>query len=330
MKTPTSKFLRNIAAAAVCASLVSVSAASIAADSNAPIKIPIKNWSSQIVMAHVIGGMFESMGDNVEYVPVDNQASFEATRVGDLSILHEVWQSTMQNAYYNAMEKGGLIDAGTHAAVTLEEMGVPNWVIEKGLCPGLPNWEALKAKECYENFATPDSAGKGRWLEGPQSWHGDVMPNRVKGLGLDEHWVVKFAGAADALWAELKAAEKEGRGTIIFNWSPNFTDASGFTFIEFPPYYDGCRIADGGSWETTGCGSPPGWLKKGAHYKFPKTHPKAYAAFSKLSFTTPQIGQMAALVDVDGMTHADAAKKWLADNEAVWKPWTVSVLGAGN
>jgi glycine betaine/proline transport system substrate-binding protein len=39
---------------------------------------------------------------------------------------------------------------------------------------------------------------------------------------------------------------------------------------------------------------------------------------------------MAALVDVDGLTVEDAGKKWLADNEAVWKPWTVSVLGHGN
>lgn len=107
----------------------------VSADSNEPIKIPIKNWSSQIVMAHVIGGMFESMGRNVEYVPVDNQAAFEAIRNGDLTIAHEVWQSTMQNAFYNAMETGGLIDAGTHDAETLEEMGVPNWVIEKKLMP---------------------------------------------------------------------------------------------------------------------------------------------------------------------------------------------------
>jgi glycine betaine/proline transport system substrate-binding protein len=185
---------------AMFAALVSVSGASIAADSSKPIKIPIKNWSSQIVMAHVIGGMFESMGGKVEYLPVDNQASFEAVRAGDLTIVHEVWQSTMQNGYYNAMEKGGLIDAGTHDVVTKEEMGVPDWVIEKGLCPGLPKWEALK--NCHAAFATPDSAGKGRWLEGPQSWHGDVMPNRLKGLGLDDTWTVKFAGAADALWTE--------------------------------------------------------------------------------------------------------------------------------
>jgi len=327
MKFRNLNFLR-FSLTAMFAALISVSGASIAADSSKPIKIPIKNWSSQIVMAHVIGGMFESMGSNVEYLPVDNQASFEAVRAGDLTIVHEVWQSTMQNGYYNAMEKGGLIDAGTHDVVTKEEMGVPNWVIEKGLCPGLPKWEALK--DCHAAFATPDSAGKGRWLEGPQSWHGDVMPNRLKGLGLADTWTVKFAGAADALWTELKTAEKEGRGTVIFNWSPNFTDATGFTFIEFPPYEDGCRLADGGSLATTGCGSPTGWLKKGANYKFPKTHPKAYAAFSKLTFNKTHIGQMAALVDVDGLTHEDAAKKWLADNKDVWSPWTVSTLGAGN
>jgi glycine betaine/proline transport system substrate-binding protein len=41
--------------------------------------------------------------------------------------------------------------------------------------------------------------------------------------------------------------------------------------------------------------------------------------FKKVSFTTGQIGAMASLVDLDKMTHEDAAKKWLADNEKVWK-----------
>ena len=37
------------------------------------------------------------------------------------------------------------------------------------------------------------------------------MPNRLKGLGIDDLWTVKFAGSADALWTELKAAKAEGR-----------------------------------------------------------------------------------------------------------------------
>ena len=268
-------------------------------------------------MAYVIGGIFKSMGNNVEYKPADSQAVYEAIRNGDITISHEVWQSTFGKSFYNAMEKGGVIDAGTHEAATLEEMGVPGYVIKKNLCPGLPKWEALK--KCAKVFSTPDSGGKGRWLEGPQSWHGDLMPKRLKALGLGDQYVVKFAGSADAIWAELASAKKEGRGIITFNWTPNFTDADGFVFIEFPPFKPGCRIADGGDGK---CGSPKGWLKKAANYKFPKTHPKAYKMFSKLSFTTPQIGQMAALVDTDKMSHQDAAKKWLADNKAVWTPWT--------
>ena len=306
--------------AILAAGILALPAAVSAEDSSKPIVIPTHNWSSQVVMAYVIGGIFESMGNNVEYVPADSQAVYEAIRSGDVTISHEVWQSSFGKSFYNAMAKGGVIDAGTHAAMTLEEMGVPTWVIEKDLCPGLPNWEALK--NCKDVFATADSGGKGRWLEGPQSWHGDLMPVRVDALGLGDDYVVKFAGGADALWADLAAAKKEGRGTIIFNWSPNFTDDEGFTFIEFPEYTDGCRKADGGDGS---CGSPKGWLKKAANYKFPKTHPAAYTAFSRMSFTTTQIGQMAALVDIDKLSHEDAAKSWLADNEGVWKPFT----GAG-
>lgn len=289
----------------------------LAEDSSQPIVIPTHNWSSQVVMAYVIGGIFESMGNNVEYVPADSQAVYEAIRNGDVTISHEVWQSSFGGSFYNAMAKGGLIDAGTHSAATLEEMGVPQYVIDDNLCPGLPNWEALK--NCKEVFATADSGGKGRWLEGPQSWHGDLMPVRVNALGLGDDYVVKFAGGADAIWAELASAKKEGRGIITFNWTPNFTDAEGFVFIEFPGYFDGCRVADGGD---GACGSPKGWLKKAANYKFPKTHPAAYTAYSKISFSTRDIGQMAALVDIDKMSHQDAAKAWLAAHEDVWKPFT--------
>lgn len=289
----------------------------IAKDSSKPIVIPTHNWSSQVVMAYVIGGIFESMGNNVEYKPADTQGVYEAIRLGDVSISHEVWQSTFGKSFYTAMKKGGLIDAGTHAATTLEEMGVPQYVIDDNLCPGLPDWKALK--NCKAVFATADSEGKGRWLEGPQSWHGDLMPVRVNALGLGDDYVVKFAGGADAIWAELASAKKQGRGIITFNWTPNFTDAEGFVFIKFPEYTDGCRVADGGDGS---CGSPVGWLKKAANYKLPKTHPAAYTAFSKMSFTTAQIGQMAALVDVNKLSHQDAAKQWLADNEYIWMSFT--------
>ena len=312
--------IKRTVGAIVAGIMLAFSAGTIsAADSSSPIVIPTHNWSSQVVMAYVIGGIFKSMGNNVEYVSADTQAVYESIRQGDVTISHEVWQSTFGKSFYAAMAKGGIIDAGNHDTVSLEEVGVPQWVIDKDLCPGLPNWEALK--NCKDVFATADSGGKGRILDGPQSWHGVEYTDRVEAL-LGDDWVVKFAGSADALWAELAAAKKEGRGTIVFNWTPNFTDKEGYAFIKWPAYYLGCRKQDGGD---SKCGSPIGWLKKAANYKFPKTHPAAYTAFSRMSFTAGHIGGMAALVDIDKMTHADAAEAWLAANEAVWKP----MIGVG-
>ena len=309
------KKMRKIIAI-LAAGILALPAAVSAEDSSKPIVIPTHNWSSQVVMAYVIGGIFESMGNNVEYVPADTQGVYEAIRNGDVTISHEVWQSTFGKSFYAAMAKGGIIDAGTHAAMTLEEVGVPQWVVDENLCPGLPNLEALLS--CPEVFATADSGGKGRILEGPQSWHGVEYVDRVEAL-LGDAWVVKFAGSADAIWAEHASAKKEGRATLTFNWTPNFTDADGFAFIEWPPYSPGCRKQDGGD---SKCGSPKGWLKKAANYKFPKTHPAAYTAFSQISFNAGQIGSMAKFVDIDGLSHQDAASKWLAENEAVWKPFT--------
>ena len=312
--------LKRTVGAIVAGIMLAFSAGTISAeDSSAPIVIPTHNWSSQVVMAYVIGGIFESMGNNVEYVSADTQAVYESIRQGDVTISHEVWQSTFGKSFYAAMAKGGIIDAGNHDTISLEEVGVPQWVIDQDLCPGLPNYEALK--NCKDVFATIDSGGKGRILDGPQSWHGVEYTDRVEAL-LGDDWVVKFAGSADALWAELAAAKKEGRGTVVFNWTPNFTDKEGYAFIEWPAYYLGCRKQDGGD---SKCGSPIGWLKKAANYKFPKTHPAAYTAFSRMSFTAGHIGGMAALVDLDGMTHKDAGKAWLAANEDVWKP----MIGVG-
>jgi glycine betaine/proline transport system substrate-binding protein len=284
------------------------------ADSKEPIVIPTHNWTSQITMAYVIGGIFESIGNNVSYVPADSQAVYESIRNGDVTISHEIWQSTFGKSFDNALDAGGIIDVGKHASATQEEWWYPAYVGD--LCPGLPSWKALN--ECADLFATAGSGGKGRYLDGPMDWHGQETLDRIKAL--DMNFTAKFAGSSGALWAELESAAKDNRAVVVFNWSPNFTDAgNGGSFVEFPPYTDGCKKVDGGDGK---CGSPPaGWLKKAAYYQMPAKWPTAYKIFNNVSFTKSDIGNMAALVDIDGMSHEEAAVKWLQDNEATWKAW---------
>ena len=290
-----------------------------AADSSDPIIIPIHNWSSQIVMSHVFGQMLESIGNNVEFVTTDSQAVYESVRLGDVHLELEVWEGAFGHSFREALSKGGLHDAGDHDAVTREDWWYPMWT--KDACPGLPSWEALN--DCAELFATPESGGKGRYLDGPVDWlkHGK---ERVEALGMD--FVVVNAGSAAALWAEIGAAEEDKRPVVVFNWTPNFAEAVWpGEFVEFPAWEDGCDSdpAKGPNKEALyDCGNPPdGYLKKAAWDGMKDKWPAAYKLLTEISFTNAQIAEMARLVDIEEMEPEDAAAEWLGANEELWKPW---------
>ncbi len=286
--------------------------------SDDPIIIPTHNWSSQIVMSHVVGQLFEKIGCEVEYTSTDSQAVYEAVRIGDATLELEVWEGSFATSFNAALDKGGILDAGTHAAVTREEWWYPSYVEE--LCPGLPDWQALAA--CSDKFARADSGGKGVYIDGPVEWLHDTK--RIESLGMD--FITVNVGSAAALWAELEAAAKNKDPIVMFNWSPNFTDALyGGSFIEFPAFDEKCKVD--ASWGinpemTNDCGSPAGgYLKKAAHYEMPVKWPAAYKALTRISFDTNQVGTMAMYVDIDEMEHADAAARWIEENEAVWSLW---------
>ncbi|WP_116598397.1 ABC transporter substrate-binding protein [Primorskyibacter marinus] len=293
--------------------------ATFAEDSSDPIVIPTHNWSSQIVMSHVVGQIFESMGANVEYVSTDSQAVYESVRLGDVTLELEVWEGAFGNSFRAAQEKGGIVDAGDHNAITREDWWYPSWT--KDACPGLPDWEALNA--CKAEFVTPETGENGRFLGGPVDWLKHDA-ERVEALDMD--FTVVNAGSASALWAEVAAAEKTKRPVVIFNWTPNFVEALyPGEFVEFPKWEEGCDTdpSVGPNPDATyDCGNPAnGYLKKAAWDGMEEKWPAAYKTLTEVSFTNPQIAEMAKLVDIDEMEPEEAASAWLESNEDVWKPW---------
>ncbi|MEP2030376.1 MAG: ABC transporter substrate-binding protein [Paracoccaceae bacterium] len=311
------KFARILPASAL---VVGMSGAAFAQDSSDPIVIPIHNWSSQIVMSHVVGQILEGMGNNVEFVTTDSQAVYESVRTGDVTLELEVWEGAFGASFDAAVEKGGIHAAGAHNAVTREDWWYPAWT--KEACPGLPSWEALN--ECAAIFATPETGDKGRFLGGPVDWLKHDQ-ERVDALGMN--FVVVNAGSAAALWAEIGAAEKDKKPVVVFNWTPNFAEAVWpGEFVEFPEWVEGCNEdpSVGPNPDATyDCGNPAtGYLKIAAWDGMKEKWPTAYQTLSEISFTNPQIAEMAKLVDVDDMEPEDAAAEWLEANPDVWQGWT--------
>jgi glycine betaine/proline transport system substrate-binding protein len=310
------KFTKTLAVGLVAAAPF----AAFAEDSSDPIIIPIHNWSSQIVMSNVVGQIFESMGNHVEFVTTDSQAVYESIRLGDVTLEMEVWEGAFGASYRAAKAKGGMVEAGAHNAVTREDWWYPMWT--KDACPGLPSWEALN--DCADLFKTAETGDKGRYLDGPVDWlkHGK---ERVDALGMN--FTVINAGSAAALWAEIGAAEADKKPIVVFNWTPNFAEAVWpGEFVEFPAWVDGCDKdpAVGPNPDALyDCGNPAtGYLRKVAHHEMTAKWPAAYNTLTKISFNNAQIAEMAKLVDIDELEPDEAATAWLEANEAVWKVWT--------
>ena len=233
----------------------------------------------------------------------------------------EVWEGSMAESFDKSLASGA-VDMGAHDAVTREDWWYPSYMNE--MCPGLPDWKALDA--CAAKLATAETGGKGRFVGPPADW-GKHYSERIQALGMNFQEVA--VGQAATLWAELQAAYDRKEPVVLFNWTPNFIEAKfEGQFVQFPAYAPECLTDP--KWGSNpdavyDCGAPEkGYLKKVGSKQLAAKWPTADAILRKANFTNPQIAAAAAMVDVDGMTPEDAAKKWVADNEAIWKTWVGS------
>ncbi|PZO81368.1 MAG: glycine/betaine ABC transporter substrate-binding protein [Mesorhizobium amorphae] len=293
-------------------------APAFAEDSADPIRIITNNWTSQLVLANVVGQLLEQMGRTVEYKPSDTQLQYVALAAGDMDFQVEVWEGSQAPAFEKALTEGAL-DLGSHEAVTREDWWYPSYV--KEVCPGLPDWKALDA--CADKFATAETGGKGRFVGPPADW-GKHYSERIQALKMNFQEVP--VGQAATLWAELQAAYDRKEPVVLFNWTPNFIEANfEGEFVKFPDFEAACWTDP--AWGSNpdmlyDCGAPAnGYLKKAGSKQLAEKWPEATEFLKKINFTNPQIAAAAAMVDVDGMTPEEAAAKWIEDNEAIWKAW---------
>ena len=289
-----------------------------AEDSADPIRVIVNNWTSQVVLSNVVGQLLEQTGHTVEYKSSDTQLQYTALASGDMDFQIEVWEGSQAEPFEKALAAGA-VDLGAHEAVTREDWWYPSYMNE--MCPGLPDWKALDA--CAAKLATAETGTKGRFVGPPADW-GKHYSERIQALKMNFQEVP--VGQAATLWAELQAAYDRKEPIVLFNWTPNFIEAKfEGQFVEFPIYEPAC-LSDP-KWGSNpdalyDCGAPAnGYLKKAGSKNLVEKWPAAAAFLRKVNFTNPQIAAVAAMVDVDGMTPEDAAKKWIADNEATWKTW---------
>ncbi len=300
------------------AGVLIASAAMAQVESTDPIKLTLHDWSGQLINTQIMGAILEEAGYNVEYVQADYIAQFAGLKTGDLDLAMEIWATTGQEALDEAVASGNVVNVGETGLQAIEEWWYPLYMKER--CPGLPDWQALKA--CAAEFATAETAPLGRYVSGPVTW-GGFDEERVAALDLP--FEVVHAGTDAALFAELESAYQRQAPIVLWVYVPHWAPAKfEGEFVEFPPYTPECYsdpsvgINPDAAYD---CGKPRGPIWKAAWAGLQDKWPHAYDIIEAYTLNNDEMSAMVADVDLNGESIEDVVNKWMDDNEDRWTAW---------
>jgi glycine betaine/proline transport system substrate-binding protein len=312
--------LKTACAAFALAAAMALAGGAQAQESTDPIKLTLHDWTGQLITTELMGEVLKKAGYSVEYVQADYLAQFAGLESGDLHVAMEMWETTGRDAMDAATATGKVENIGATGMKAKEEWWYPEYMKEK--CPGLPNWEALKAPACAEAFSTAETAPKGRYLGGPVTW-GGFDDERVAALDLP--FEVIHAGTDAALFAELESAYQRQAPILLWIYAPHWAPAKyKGEWVEFPEYTKECYTDP--KWGSNpsalyDCGKPFGEIWKVGWSGVKDKWPGAYKAIKAFTIDNDEMGKMITEVDLDGKKVPDVAAAWMAANEAKWSEW---------
>lgn len=313
------KFVNGAASLLLSATLIApLSANAAVPESDETIKIMTGDWTSIGLQGEMMSLILQTYGYNTQLVVADDSGRYPGFENGDLHIAMETWQTTQLKNLEKSVATGNVLDLGETGLAGVEDWWYPSYV--KELCPGLPDWEALKG--CAEVFATADTSPMGRYVGGPVSW-GDHDEKMIAALDLP--FEVIHPGTDAAMFAELKSAYDRQAPVILWVWEPHWvTSQYDGEFVQFPKFEAGCF--DDPAWgpnpeATSDCGKPYGWIKKMGWAGGEEVWPCAYEMVRNYSMDNATLAALIAEVDLEGKSSTDVATDWLKANQDVWRPW---------
>lgn len=273
-------------------------------DSTDPIRLAVNDWTGAHVTTNIAGKVLSEVGYNVEFVSAGYLAQFTALADGEISVSMEIWSSSVGEHWTKAEKAGTVVDLGPLGLSPAEGWMYPKHM--ETICPGLPNWEALKEPKCVEELATAESFPKGRILDYPADW-GSATKTVVEDFKLP--YVVQPGGSEGALVAEFNASVAKKSPLVLMFWSPHWvTSDHEIGWVEFP---------DGES----GPVFPTNRVFKVAWVKAKEKWPRAMRLIGKIQLTNKEYAGMIKAVDVDGEKLEDVIAAWVTDNKDRWQKW---------
>jgi len=305
------------AIAIIASTTVFSAAAATLGDIEKPIKLAINEWTSQHITTHIAGQMLQAAGYKVEYITAGYQNMWQAVADGQLDAALEIYESNVTEQYRQLQRSGKVEDLGELGFAAREGFVYPAHV-EK-LCPGLPDWQALK--KCAGVFASAETLPNGRLLDYPGEW-GTPGADRLKALNLPFKAVP--AGSEGALVTEFRASSERKTPLLAVFWSPHWAIAAyDLKYVELPKGTPECYEDPtyGPNPNVIGdCDFLPTRVFKAAWPGVKTKWPAAYEIMKNFKLSIDQQQTLMGAVDVDGRAAEEVTLEWFNTNQTIWQP----------
>lgn len=281
--------------------------------SDEPIRLAVLEWTGAVISTQIAGQLLEKLGYRVEYITAGNFPQFSGLADGTLSASVEIWLNNVGDIFPKVLEEGRIENIGLLGLETREGWIYPKFM--EGVCPGLPDWEALKEPGCVQALATPETAPDGRFLDYPADWGSRAATILADN---DLPYTAVPAGSEGALVAELASAGAAKTPLVMMFWGPHYALAENEVgWITMPP----CK-------EQTNehCITPPD-VNKVVWSGFGDKWPAAYAFLKAFTVDATEQEKMMLAIDKNGERIDAVVKSWIDANEAVWQPWIDAAKG---
>lgn len=281
------------------------------------IKLAENPWSASMINANVAKILLEEqLGYPVEIVTIDENLQWASLATGDLSASLEVWPSGHAENVAQYIDGQGVVEnLGLLGPVGKIGWYTPSYMVERN--PAFGTWEGFADPALAAEYATAETGDAGQFLAGDPSWvqyDADIINN------LDLSLQVVNAGSEQAILAALDSSYSREEPILFYFWTPHSIHAKyDLTEVALPEYSDECyATADSGGVD---CDYPGDDLFKIVWSGLAEAAPDAYTLLSNMNYSTEEQIKMVAAVELDGKTAEEAAREWLAANEALWQAW---------
>lgn len=275
------------------------------------VDIAVNPWVGYESNAGVIGTLLkDQLGFTVEYKELTEQISWEGFESGEVDAIVENWgHEDLAKTYIT--DKKVAVDAGQTGVKGIIGWFVPPWMATE--YPDITDWNNLN--KYADLFKTSESGDKGQLLDGDPSY---VTYDVALVKNLDLNYEVVVGGSEAALIESFRKAEQDKTPLLAYFYSPQwFLNEVPLVKVNLPEYTAGCDADP----EAIACDYPPYDLNKIISKNLEDKAPRAAQFIKNFTWTAEDQNTVSNYIANDGMTREEAGAKWVADNEAKWKPW---------